>query len=238
MPEISGFKIGAHELTLQVSPNEAFVPTQTTQKIAEAVQIPQGGTVLDLGCGVGPLSIYAALSGAKHVYAVDIVPEAVELARENVRRAGVQDKVTVFCGDLFAPVKGMKFDVIVNDVSGIAERAARVSPWYPPNIPTGGADGTEVVTRVLSEAPSYLKPGGVLYFATSTLSDVPKILRHAAATFGDSVTRLGSYRYPFCPELVNAVEELKRLRAEGKIDYEEKRSRYLWTLDVFRAQPA
>src|ERR1043165_1461581 len=108
MPEISGFKIGTHELTLQVSPSEAFVPTQTTQKIAEAVQIPQGGMVLDLGCGVGPLAIYAALSGAKHVYAIDVVPEAVELARQNVIRAGVADKVTVLCGDLFAPVKGMK----------------------------------------------------------------------------------------------------------------------------------
>ena len=132
----------------------------------------------------------------------------------------------------------MKFDVIVNDVSGIAERAARVSPWYPVTIPTGGEDGTDVVTRVLDQASGFLNKGGALYFATSTLSDVPKILRHAASTFGEKVQELASYRYPFCVELVNAVDELRRLRDEGKISFEEKRSRYLWTLQVFRANPA
>lgn len=235
-PETLQFPIGAHQLTLSVS-DGAFKPTQTTQKIAEAVHIPQGGTVLDLGCGVGPLAIYAALSGAAHVYAVDVMPEAARLARENVKRAGLEHKVTVLCGDLFAPVKGMKFDTIVNDVSGIADRAARISPWYPPAIPTGGDDGTDVVMRVIDQAPGHLNQNGALYFATSTLSDVPKILKHAAGVFGERLQKIVSYRFPFCAELVNAVDELRRLRSEGKIDFEERRSRYLWTLDVFRAQP-
>jgi release factor glutamine methyltransferase len=233
---LSNYSIDGHDLTLRLSP-EAFQPTTTTQKIAELATIPVGSAVLDLGCGVGPLAVVAALKGAARVCAVDIVPAAVECARENAQRAGVADKVTVFCGDLFAPVKGMKFDVIVNDVSGIADRVARISPWYPETIPTGGEDGTDVVLRVLSEFPQYLNPGGSLYYATSTLSDTAKINAHARKLYGDKVELLGSYRFPFGPELAEAIDELNQLQAQGKISFETRKSRHLWTLDIFRITP-
>lgn len=228
------YPINDHELTLRVSP-EVFNPTTTTQKIAKHVRIPSGATVLDLGCGVGPLGILAALMGAGCVYAVDIVPAACELARENAERAGVADRVSVHCGDLFEPVGEKRFDVIINDVSGIAERAARLSPWYPPDVPSGGEDGTDHVLRVLSETPDHLNPGGTLYFATSTLSNVPRILEHAKQVFDDRVERLGAYKFPFSPELIDSLDELSALREAGKVDFEARRSRYIWTLEVFSA---
>jgi HemK-related putative methylase len=238
MPSKLGkFTIGAFELSLCLS-DRVFQPTTTTQKIAEMVQVPQGGSVLDLGCGTGPLAIFAAKSGAGEVVAVDIMPEAVELARQNVQLNGVADKVTVLCGDLFKPVQGRRFDVIVNDVSGIAERVARISPWYPESIPTGGEDGTDVVLRVLEDASKYLNPGGSLYFAISSLSDTRKIIGHAKNVYGDRVELLGSYKFPFSPELTEQIHELEQLQNAGKISFETRRSRHLWTLDLLRAQPA
>lgn len=234
---LTNFTMGQHELQLGTR-SDCFEPNTTTQKIAAEVEAVEGSTLLDLGCGVGPLAIWAALSGAAHVYAVDIMPQACACARENVQRAGVADKVTVLCGDLFAPVEDKQFDVIVNDVSGIAEEAARVSPWYPSSIPSGGNDGTEVAIRVLQSACSYLKPQGVLYFATSSLSDVSKILAHAKEVFGSGIERLASYRFPFCPELTKAIDVLKKMKDAGLISFESKRSRYLWTLDIFRMTPA
>ncbi len=230
------FPIGDHELTLTTR-HDCFEPNTTTQKIAAEVELKAGSTLLDLGCGVGPISVWAALSGAKHVYAVDIMEQACECARKNAERAGVADKVTVLCGDLFEPVKNKQFDVIINDVSGIAEQAARVSPWYPTPIPSGGDDGTDVAIRVLSSVKDYLMPEGVLYFATSSLSDVGKILAQAREVFGNGIEKLASYRFPFCPELMKAIDVLKKMKDAGTISYETRRSRYLWTLDIFRMKP-
>ena len=231
------FSIGEHDLTLTTRP-DCFEPNTTTQKIADQVQVNQGSTVLDLGCGVGPLSVWAALSGAKHVYAVDVMDHACECARLNAERAGVSDKVTVLCGDLFEPVQDKQFDVVINDVSGIAEQVARVSPWYPTPIPSGGDDGTDMAIRVLSSVKKHLTAEGVLYFATSSLSDVGKILAQAKDVFGNGVERLASYRFPFCPELLRAIDVLKKMRDAGTISFDTRRSRYLWTLDIFRMKPA
>ena len=228
------YEISGYELTLRVG-DDAFKPTRTTQKLANAADLPSGMSVLDLGCGVAPLAICAALKGAAPVYALDVMATACEYARENVERAGVADKVTVLCGDLFEPVEGVKFDIIINDVSGIADRVARLSPWYPEPIPTGGADGANVVLRVLSEAPEHLNPGGCLYFATSTLSDVDRIVNHARSIYGNRLERLASVRFPFSPELIEAIDELEVLRDEGVISFESRRSRHIWTLDLFRA---
>ena len=55
--------------------------------------------VLDIGCGTGILSIFAARAGAKHVYAVDNAEIAL-YAREIVKRNGLTDKITVIKGKM------------------------------------------------------------------------------------------------------------------------------------------
>ena len=223
------------ELSLYVG-EDAFIPTTTTQRIAEAIDLPPNADVLDLGCGVGPLAIWCALEGAARVHAVDVVEAAAQYARENAELNGVADKVQVHHGDLFEPVHDKKFDIIVNDVSGIADRVARLSSWYPDPIPTGGNDGTDVVTRMLSESPDHLKPGGSIYFATATLSNVTKIIDHARKIYGDRLEKVSSSRFPFSAELNEHREELEQLREQGLIEFETRRSRMLWTLDVWHAK--
>lgn len=232
---IENFEIAGHLLTLQTSPEQAFEPNITTQRIGNAASIKPGSTVLDLGCGVGPIAIAAAKNGAAKVYAIDVVPAAAALARENCKINGVEDKVTVLCGDLFEPVKGLKFDTIINDVSGIANEAARISPWYPPDVPAGGDDGTEVVTRMFDQSMEYLTETGELFFATSSLSNAAKIVDHAKQCYANAVEHLASYKIPFCPELKAAVNQLSKLQEEGKVTFEQKRSRLLWTLDIYLA---
>ena len=232
---LTSFKLGEHTLTLRVG-DDAFKPTTVTQKIADSLHIPVGGKVLDLGCGTGPLGIYAALNGAAQVHSVDVMPQACEYAQENVDRAGLSDRITVMCGDLFEPVADQQYDLIINDVSGIAERVARISPWYPNPIPSGGVDGTDVVTRMLSQSPDHLKPGGVLHFAVSSLSAGKKIVAQAKAVYGSGLELLKSVPIPFCPELKDAATEMKVLRQMGTIDFEERKSRYLWTLELYQAK--
>ncbi len=53
--------------------------------------------MIDIGCGTGILSIFAARAGAKHVYAIDAA-EIASYAREIVKRNGFEDKITVIRG--------------------------------------------------------------------------------------------------------------------------------------------
>jgi len=233
---LNNFQIGDHELTLRVA-DDAFRPVTVTQKIAEHVETPQGGTVLDLGCGVGPIAIYAALSGAGKVTAVDVMPQAVEYATENVKRAGLEDQIDVYCSDLFSAIPERKFDTIVNDVSGLAERVARISSWYPDPIPSGGVDGTEVVFRMFDQVKDHLNPGGVLFFAISSLSNGPKLVNKGKETFGEeNVELIKNVRIPFSPELVDAVDELDKMREAGTINFESRRSRHIWFLEIYKAR--
>ena len=68
------------------------------------------GTVLEIGCGTGIVSVHLASRGAQ-VTAVDLNPKAVEATRFNSMNNGV--KLEVLEGDMFAPVEGRRFGTIV-----------------------------------------------------------------------------------------------------------------------------
>ena len=224
-------------LKLKVSAS-AFVPSLTTRVLADLLEVTEGCSFLDMGCGVGPLAIVAAKKGAGPVYAVDVMEEACACARENAEINGVSDTVHVLNGDLFEPVRGMKFDVIVDDASGVADEVARLSPWFPDPIPTGGHVGTDVTMRVLRDASAHLNRGGWLYFPVLSLSKAPRIVNEAYALYGSTVRMLEEKMIPFCKELREHVDELKVLRERGLIDYTIRRSRALWNLRIFVVQMA
>jgi protein arginine N-methyltransferase 1 len=74
--------------------------------------------VLDIGCGTGILSIFAARAGAKHVYAIENA-EIAHFAREIIKRNGLEDKITVIKGkmeEIELPVK--QVDIIVSEWMG------------------------------------------------------------------------------------------------------------------------
>ena len=66
--------------------------SNSSRVLGRRVAIPRGAQVLDLGCGVGVLAIMAALQGAAHVDAVDIMPQACALVEFNARLNGVADR--------------------------------------------------------------------------------------------------------------------------------------------------
>jgi methylase of polypeptide subunit release factors len=176
------------------------------------------------------------MMGAGHVTAVDVMPAACALAEKNIERNGLKHKITVRCGNLFEPVAGQVFDMIIDDVSGVADRVARISPWFPSCIPTGGEDGTDLIIKVLDQARHHLRPGGWIYFPILSLSAGRKIVDSAQRFFAGTAECLASYSIPFCKEFYDAIEELEQLRQRGLIDFAKRGSRYTWTLEVWRAQ--
>ena len=230
---VQSYDFEGQVLELELS-EEVFQPTLTSRALARCMTIPAGASALDLGCGTGVLAILAARRGAACVRAVDVMPQASALARANVCRNNVADRVEVSCGDLFESVAGQKFDVIISDVSGVADEVARLSPWYPVAIPTGGRDGADHIVRLLLAAPAYLRPGGSLYFATGSISNVRRTLDAAHEAFGERVELMEELSVPFVREFNDNLEAMTRMQSEGIVDFVVRRSRRLWSLQIYR----
>ena len=98
-----------------------FSPTTTSRTLADAIQIRPGETVIDVGCGSGVLAFVAAKLGAAKVYGVDLSQRAVEAARENAKRLGLDHVCEFRQGDLLEPVRDVQANVLIGDVSGIPD---------------------------------------------------------------------------------------------------------------------
>lgn len=106
------------EVVIELDPGMAFGtgthPTTQMCLLALEDTVYPGARVLDLGTGSGILAIAAAKLGAGRVLALDTDPQAVTVARENVRRNGVADRVRVAQGSLAQAIG--RFDVVVANI--------------------------------------------------------------------------------------------------------------------------
>ena len=124
-------------------------------------------TVLDLCTGSGCLAILAARAFPNaRIDAVDISKDALAVAARNVADYDLGERVNLHRGDLFAPVGGRRYDLIITnppyvDTQGMAElpRECRAEPKLAFD---GGADGLDIVRRILAEAGRHLTPQGGL----------------------------------------------------------------------------
>ena len=121
--------------------------------------------VLDLCTGGGSLAILAAHAFPNaQVHAVDLSADALDLAAENVADYGLEHRVTLHKGDLFAPVKGMRFDLILSNPPYVDQATIAMMPeefrHEPAMALDGGPDGFDLVRRILREAAKHLHAGG------------------------------------------------------------------------------
>ena len=123
--------------------------------------------VLDLCTGSGCLAILAALRfPAATVDAVDISKDALAVARINVEQHGLQDRVRVLRGDLFASLGDARYDLILTNPPYVdAPGMAGLPPEcrHEPRLAlAGGADGLKLVRRIIAQAPRHLTATGGL----------------------------------------------------------------------------
>lgn len=147
-----------------------------TRLLAETMEIHPGDTVLDMGCGYGPLGVVAGgLAGEGRVLMVDVNQRAVELARRNLEQNGVAN-AQVLAGDGFAVVEKRNFDVILMN----------------PPVRAGKA----VVYTLIGEARDHLKEGGRLYVVVQTKQGAKSMMREIEEQFGNAedIEREGGYR--------------------------------------------
>jgi release factor glutamine methyltransferase len=232
-------KLGdAEAITVATTP-DVFHPTSTTVLLLRAARGALGQpcqTVLDLGCGSGVVAVVLArlLPTGTSVCASDLSPAAVRLTSANAGRNGV--RVDCRCGSSFAPWEEQRFDLIVDDVAGVAEPLDRLSGWYPPGVPSdAGRDGARWILEILDRAPDHLSPGGRLVFPVLTLSREERILERARARFA-SVTKVEEQWYPFNETLVAQFPLIEELAREGNIRVEKRGSRWCWATIIYLAE--
>src|SRR3954454_1851292 len=123
--------------------------------------------VLDLCTGSGCLAILASRQFPNAaVDAVDISKEALAVAARNVGDYGLGDRIRLHRGDLFAPLAGKRYDLIMSnppyvDAQGMAD-LPRECLAEPKLAFDGGSDGLDVVRRILDQAGRHLTPSGGL----------------------------------------------------------------------------
>jgi len=122
-------EFGQDVLPLYIQPGMAFGTSShpTTRMCLELLEqyMRTGVTVLDVGCGTGILAIAAAKLGAVCVHAIDIDPEAIQVARMNLAHNQVSDKVTLHHGSLHV--------VNSEDLPGAFDIPDNSSPSAPPS---------------------------------------------------------------------------------------------------------
>jgi release factor glutamine methyltransferase len=147
-----------------------YAPQDDTALLAEALadepRTP-GAQVLDVGTGSGALALAAARRGAE-VTAVDISRRAVWTARLNARLYRLP--VRIHHGNLFDPVRGRSFDVILANPPYVPAPDTRRGPRGRRRAWDAGQDGRLVLDRICRDSPPLLRPGGVLLVVHSALS--------------------------------------------------------------------
>ncbi|MBN2293573.1 MAG: peptide chain release factor N(5)-glutamine methyltransferase [Pirellulales bacterium] len=146
--------------------------------------------ICDIGTGSGIIAIAAAVHLPQaELVAVDVSRKALEVARENARDHGVEDRIEFIESDLFGAVPAdRRFDFVVSNPpyisqSEMAELAPDVRDHEPQGALLGGEQGSEVIERLLPRAAERLLPGGHLLVEISpTIHDAT--LELIAATDG------------------------------------------------------
>jgi len=130
--------------------------------------------MVDMGCGSGNLACGVAMAIPQaRIWASDLTTACAELTRVNAARLGLQDRIQVTQGDLFAPLRDRGLEATLDLVAmnppyipsaSLARAHAGLLDHEPREAFDGGPYGISILSRLMQDAPAFLKPGGALLF--------------------------------------------------------------------------
>ena len=182
-------------LTFSVSP-AVLVPRPETELLVETaiyrLQDKPSAQILDLGTGSGAIavSVLSRLPEATGV-AVDISPDALDIAKNNAKRHGLEERLEFRLGDFWQPVTGQLFDAILSNPPYIpVGDIAALSPEVrnePVLALDGGKDGLAYYRRLLREGCFQLVPGGFMAFeiGVSQAGDIRQLAAQSPFAIAD-----------------------------------------------------
>jgi release factor glutamine methyltransferase len=149
----------------------AMVPRPETEELVELLEAEVRSqrpevSIIDVGTGSGVIALSLAKKFPEaEIYAVDVSEDALALARENAERLGLTKRVQLSKGDLLKNISE-RFDLIVANLPYISMQDRHLlsrEVLHDPEVALfAGARGDELVRELIEQAPSHLKPGGLL----------------------------------------------------------------------------
>ncbi|MDC0044587.1 methyltransferase [Pelagibacteraceae bacterium] len=200
-----------------------FTPTGTTNLLLNSIikYNPNPGKLLDLGAGIGINGIILNLKkiAISPVYLSDLNEKSVDCINENAKSYNCN--VIAKEGSLFEPWKNYKFDLIVNDVSGISSKIAEISNWFR-NVPCDSdEDGTKLTIDIIKGAKKYLEKNGKLFLPIISLCNRKKIIAELKKNY-TSIHLLENQEWPLPKEIAEHKDLLDQLEKENKISLKSK----------------
>jgi release factor glutamine methyltransferase len=158
-------------LPFAVSPH-VLVPRPETEHLVEEVALLASAfkrpTIADIGTGSGAIAIALAHSlPDARIFATDLSPDALSIARTNAAQNHVSDRISFFEGDLLAPLAGNTFSIIASNppyipLSDFQSLSVEVREFEPHAALFAGEDGLAIYRRLIPAAYELLLPGGWL----------------------------------------------------------------------------
>lgn len=152
----------------KVTPS-VLIPRPDTETLAEeGVKFMKNrkGTILDLCTGSGCVGITVAAETGCQAVLSDISQEALQVAAENAGKL-IHGRAGVVLSDLFAAFDGLRFAAILSNPPYLTdiwyeETADEVKAEPQLAFPGGGADGLDIIRKIIREAPAFLENKGLL----------------------------------------------------------------------------
>jgi release factor glutamine methyltransferase len=154
-------------LTFRTAPRRVFTPRPSTEKLVDSAiehLDERPIRVADVGTGTGVIAVSLAVASPNaEIYATDVNPEAVELARSNAELHGVADRVHVHEGNLLEPVPG-EVELVVGNLPYLPDRPRPEYADEPPEAVYAPGDGLGPLRELIRicESGKLAMPGYVL----------------------------------------------------------------------------
>ena len=185
---------------------DVLTPRPETETLVEAAlskvsEAESTVRILDVGTGSGAIALSLA-SELPHadITATDLSSPALQIAAENADHLHMRERIRFLAGDLFEPVASERFDLVISNPPYVArDDAASLPPELshePEMALFAGADGLEVIRRLVAEAGNHLSPGGWLLFELSPEQIETVETELAGAGFSEIERRFDLARLP------------------------------------------
>ncbi|MCK5591859.1 MAG: peptide chain release factor N(5)-glutamine methyltransferase [Candidatus Pacebacteria bacterium] len=161
---------------------DTLIPTEETKLLVNASldfikkrqKSESSQTIIDMGTGCGNIAISLAMNSSNtKILASDVSPAAVKIARKNVNKFNLQERVLLFCGDLFSPFQNSEYerkvDIVVCNppyipTSSLSKLAPEIVNYEPHLALDAGPYGINLYRGVIADSLFVLKNKGILCF--------------------------------------------------------------------------